>query len=36
MLAPDVGLGIGRVSQSAGTATAGFFNRFGKKLAGAF
>ena len=34
--AADVGIDIGRVSQTAGTATAGFFRRFGQKLAGAF
>jgi hypothetical protein len=34
--AADAGVGIGRASQTAGTATAGFFKRFGKKVAGAF
>jgi hypothetical protein len=34
--AADAGVNVGRVSQSAGTATAGFFSRFGKKIAGAF
>ena len=34
--AADVGVSIGRASQTAGTATAGFFHRFGKKLAGSF
>jgi beta-lactamase regulating signal transducer with metallopeptidase domain len=32
--AADVGVGIGRASQRAGTATAGFFSRFGRKVAG--
>jgi beta-lactamase regulating signal transducer with metallopeptidase domain len=30
----DVGVGIGRASQRTGTATAGFFSRFGRKVAG--
>ncbi len=34
--AADVGIDIGRGSQAAGIATAGFFRRFGKRLAGAF
>ena len=34
--AADVGVSIGRASQTAGTATAGFFHRFSKKLAGSF
>jgi beta-lactamase regulating signal transducer with metallopeptidase domain len=33
--AADVGVDVGRASHTAGTATAGFFRRFGKKLAGA-
>ena len=32
----DVGVTIGRASQTAGVATAGFFSRFGKKLARSF
>jgi beta-lactamase regulating signal transducer with metallopeptidase domain len=35
-LAADVGVDVGRASQTAGTATAGFFKRFGKSVAGAF
>jgi beta-lactamase regulating signal transducer with metallopeptidase domain len=34
--AADVGITIGRASQTAGVATAGFFRRFGKKIAGSF
>ena len=34
--AADVGVSIGRVSQTAGVATAGFFTRFGKKVAASF
>jgi beta-lactamase regulating signal transducer with metallopeptidase domain len=34
--AADFGGDVGRVSQRTGTATAGFFSRFGKKLAAAF
>jgi hypothetical protein len=35
-LAADVGVDVGRASQTAGTATAGFFKRFGRKVADAF
>ena len=34
--AADAGVAIGRGSQSAGVATAGFFSRVGKKIAGSF
>ena len=34
--AADAGVAIGRTSQSAGVATAGFFSRFGKKIARSF
>ena len=34
--AASMGIDVGRVSQKAGTATAGFFTRFGKKLADSF
>ena len=34
--ATDRGVAVGRASQKAAVATAGFFNRFGKKIAGAF
>jgi beta-lactamase regulating signal transducer with metallopeptidase domain len=34
--AADVGVSIGRASQTAGTATAGFFHRVSKKLAASF
>jgi hypothetical protein len=34
--AADAGVSIGRASTTAGVATAGFFRRFGKKVAGAF
>jgi beta-lactamase regulating signal transducer with metallopeptidase domain len=34
--AADAGVTIGRVSQDAGLATAGFFTRFAKKIAGSF
>jgi len=34
--AADAGVAIGRTSQSAGAATAGFFSRFGKKIARSF
>jgi hypothetical protein len=34
--AADVGVTIGRASQAAGVATAGFFRRFGKKVAASF
>jgi hypothetical protein len=32
----DVGVDVGRASQTAGTVTAGFFKRFGRKVADAF
>src|SRR5262249_2267228 len=35
-IAADAGIAIGRGSQSAGIATAGFFTRLGKKVAGSF
>jgi hypothetical protein len=35
-IAADAGIAIGRGSQSAGVATAGFFTRFGKRVAGSF
>jgi beta-lactamase regulating signal transducer with metallopeptidase domain len=35
-IAADAGIAIGRGSQSAGLATAGFFTRFGKRVAGSF
>jgi beta-lactamase regulating signal transducer with metallopeptidase domain len=35
-VAADVGVDVGRASQTAGTATAGFFRRFGRKVADAF
>jgi hypothetical protein len=34
--AKDAGVAIGRGSQKAAVSTAGFFNRFGKKIAGSF
>jgi D-alanyl-D-alanine endopeptidase (penicillin-binding protein 7) len=34
--AADVGVTIGHASRTAGVATAGFFRRFGKKIAGSF
>jgi hypothetical protein len=34
--AADAGVSIGRASQAAGVATAGFFRRFGKRVAGSF
>jgi beta-lactamase regulating signal transducer with metallopeptidase domain len=34
--AADAGLSVGRASQTAGVATAGFFRRFGQKIAGSF
>lgn len=34
--AADVGVAIGRASQTAGVSTAGFFRRFAKKVAGSF
>jgi beta-lactamase regulating signal transducer with metallopeptidase domain len=34
--AADAGVAVGRASQKAGTATAGLFTRFGKKIAGSF
>jgi hypothetical protein len=34
--AADVGIGIGRASRDAGTATARFFGRLGKRIAGSF
>jgi beta-lactamase regulating signal transducer with metallopeptidase domain len=34
--AADAGVNIGRASSKAGTATAGFFTRFGRKIAGSF
>jgi hypothetical protein len=36
MRAADVGVTIGRASQTAGVATAGFFRRFSKKIASSF
>jgi hypothetical protein len=36
MAAADGGVAIGRRSQNAGVATAGFFSRFGKKVADSF
>jgi beta-lactamase regulating signal transducer with metallopeptidase domain len=35
-VAADVGVDVGRASQTAGTATADFFKRFGRKVADAF
>lgn len=35
-LATDGGVAIGRASRNAGVRTAGFFSRFGKKIAGSF
>jgi hypothetical protein len=35
-VAADAGVAIGRSSQSAGAATAGFFSRFGKRIARSF
>lgn len=34
--AADTGIAVGRASQGAGVATAGFFSRFGKRVAGSF
>jgi hypothetical protein len=34
--AADTGIAVGRASQDAGVATAGFFTRFGKRVAGSF
>jgi beta-lactamase regulating signal transducer with metallopeptidase domain len=34
--AADAGIGIGRGSKNAGVATAGFFNRFARRIAGSF
>jgi beta-lactamase regulating signal transducer with metallopeptidase domain len=34
--AADTGVAVGRASQGAGVATAGFFSRFGKRVAGSF
>ena len=34
--AADAGVAVGRGSQNAGVATASFFSRFGKKIAGSF
>ena len=34
--AADAGVGVGRGSQKAAVATAGFFSRMGKSIAGAF
>jgi hypothetical protein len=34
--AADAGVAVGRGSRSAGVATAGFFSRVGKKIAGSF
>jgi beta-lactamase regulating signal transducer with metallopeptidase domain len=36
MAAADAGVAIGRGSQNAGVATAAFFSRFGRKIAGSF
>jgi hypothetical protein len=34
--AADTGIAVGRASEDAGVATAGFFSRFGKRVAGSF
>jgi hypothetical protein len=34
--AADAGVSVGRVSEKAAVATAGFFTRLGKKIAGSF
>jgi len=34
--AADTGVAVGRASQKAAVATAGFFSRLGKKIAGSF
>jgi hypothetical protein len=34
--AADAGVAVGRVSQDAGVATAGFFRKFGQRIAGSF